>query len=180
MGASYGKKRTYSIDQDPPRTGVKTRRQNPSRADVQQHHAEGVHRRAPPTCSSAHQTNVQSEDVELIKPRKLQNPVKSSRSHQELHRELLSRRGCVEMKPELQRVLESRKREQLIRQRKQEDDAHRKMSPLEAELRKRHDKLDELERQQEQQQQQDLRAPEFIKVKENLRRTSICKDEKMV
>uniref|UniRef100_A0A672FUJ0 Actin-associated protein FAM107A n=1 Tax=Salarias fasciatus TaxID=181472 RepID=A0A672FUJ0_SALFA len=82
-------------------------------------------------------------DVELIKPRKLQNPVKSSRSHQELHRELLSRRGCVEMKPELQRVLESRKREQLIRQRKQEDDAHRKMSPLEAELRKRHDKLDE-------------------------------------
>uniref|UniRef100_A0A672FWB0 Actin-associated protein FAM107A n=1 Tax=Salarias fasciatus TaxID=181472 RepID=A0A672FWB0_SALFA len=93
---------------------------------------------------SAHQTNVQSEDVELIKPRKLQNPVKSSRSHQELHRELLSRRGCVEMKPELQRVLESRKREQLIRQRKQEDDAHRKMSPLEAELRKRHDKLDEV------------------------------------
>ena len=30
------------------------------------------------------------EDDDLIKPKKLVNPVKSSRSHQELHRELLS------------------------------------------------------------------------------------------
>ncbi|CAN9512233.1 unnamed protein product [Ophioblennius macclurei] len=141
--------------------------------------ADGVHQRAPPTCSSALQTHKPSGEAELIKPRKLQNPVRSSRSHQELHRELLSRRGC-ETKPELQRVLDSRKRDQLIRLRKQEDETHRKISPLEAELRKRHNKLEEMERQQEVRQQQELRAPEFVKVKENLRRTSICKDQKMM
>lgn len=48
------------------------------------------------------------------------------------------------MKPELQRVLESRKRDQVIRQRKQEDEAQRKISPLEAELQKRHKKLEEV------------------------------------
>uniref|UniRef100_A0A669CN36 Actin-associated protein FAM107A n=1 Tax=Oreochromis niloticus TaxID=8128 RepID=A0A669CN36_ORENI len=118
------------------------------------------------------------EDADLIKPKKLVNPVKASKSHQELHRELLSRGVSVEMKPELQRVLESRRRDQLIRQRKEEDEARRKVSPLEAELLKRHKKLEELERQQE---QEDLRAPEFVKVKENLRRTSVQgKEEKEV
>ncbi|XP_021166377.2 uncharacterized protein si:ch211-236d3.4 isoform X2 [Fundulus heteroclitus] len=86
----------------------------------------------------------------------------------------------VETKPELQRVLESRKRDQLIRQRKQEEEAHRKISPLEAELLKRHMKLEELERQQEQQQEENLRAPEFVKVRENLRRTSFQANEKEV
>uniref|UniRef100_A0A8C6NPN9 Actin-associated protein FAM107A n=1 Tax=Nothobranchius furzeri TaxID=105023 RepID=A0A8C6NPN9_NOTFU len=81
------------------------------------------------------------EDEDLIKPKKLVNPVKASRSHQELHRELLSRGTSVETKPELQRVLESRKRDQLIRQRKQEEEARKKISPLEAELLKRHTKL---------------------------------------
>uniref|UniRef100_A0A3Q4GQG6 Actin-associated protein FAM107A n=1 Tax=Neolamprologus brichardi TaxID=32507 RepID=A0A3Q4GQG6_NEOBR len=47
------------------------------------------------------------------------------------------------MKPELQRVLESRRRDQLIKQRKEEDEARRKVSPLEAELLKRHKKLEE-------------------------------------
>ena len=50
----------------------------------------------------------------------------------------------VETKPELQRVLESRKRDQQIRQRKQEDEARRKISPLEAELLKRQKKLEEV------------------------------------
>uniref|UniRef100_A0A087XM26 Actin-associated protein FAM107A n=2 Tax=Poecilia TaxID=8080 RepID=A0A087XM26_POEFO len=86
----------------------------------------------------------------------------------------------METKPELQRVLESRKRDQLIRQRKQEEEARRKISPLEAELLKRHMKLEELERQQEQQQEENLRAPEFVKVRENLRRTSFHADEKEV
>uniref|UniRef100_A0A3B5MFN2 Actin-associated protein FAM107A n=1 Tax=Xiphophorus couchianus TaxID=32473 RepID=A0A3B5MFN2_9TELE len=117
---------------------------------------------------------------DLIKPKKLLNPVKTSRSHQELHRELLSscRRGGsgVETKPELQRVLESRKRDQLIRQRKQEEEARKKISPLEAELLKRHMKLEE----QEQQEEENLRAPEFVKVRENLRRTSFHADEKEV
>lgn len=50
----------------------------------------------------------------------------------------------VTMKPELQRALESRKRDQLIKQRKQEDEARKKISPLEEELLKRHKKLDEV------------------------------------
>ncbi|KAK1900973.1 Protein FAM107B [Dissostichus eleginoides] len=84
------------------------------------------------------------------------------------------------MKPELQRVLESRKRDQLIRTRKQEEETHRKVSPLEAELLKRHQKLDELDRQQQRGQDDSMKAPEFVKVKENLRRTSFQKEEKDV
>ncbi|CAI5767618.1 actin-associated protein FAM107A isoform X2 [Podarcis muralis] len=109
---------------------------------------------------------------DLIKPKKLLNPVRASKSHQELHRELLMnhKRGLgVESKPELQRVLEHRRRNQLIRQRKEEEEAKKLKSPFEQELLKRQQKLDQLEREQEKQEEN---APEFIKVKENLRRTS--------
>ncbi len=51
----------------------------------------------------------------------------------------------VESKPELQRVLEQRKREQVIKQRKQEEEARRKISPLEQELLKRQQKLEEVD-----------------------------------
>ncbi|XP_035488019.1 protein FAM107B isoform X2 [Scophthalmus maximus] len=156
-------------------------------ADLQQHRSEAVHRKPPPVSSYVPQPDYLEgdEDEDLIKPKKLVNPIKTSRSHQELHRELLSsckRTGVtVEMKPELHRVLESRKRDQLIKQRKQEDDARRKISPLEAELLKRHKKLEEMEKQQEKEQEENLKAPEFVKVKENLRRTSFQgKDEKEV
>lgn len=128
----------------------------------------------PPVASYAAQPDYEEGDDDLIKPKKLVNPVKASKSHQELHRELLlnQKRG-VEPKPELQRVLEQRKREQMIKQRKQEDEARRKISPLEQELLKRRRELEELEREQEQQQETgNQSAPEFIKVKENLRRTS--------
>ncbi|XP_030586308.1 protein FAM107B-like isoform X2 [Archocentrus centrarchus] len=155
-------------------------------ADLQQHRSEGVHRKASPAAVYVPQPDYLQgdEDADLIKPKKLLNPIKASKSHQELHRELLSsykRAGVsVDMKPELQRVLESRKRDQLIKQRKEEDEARKKISPLEAELLKRHKKLEELEKQQEQ-QQEDPKAPEFVKVKENLRRTSFhSKEEKEV
>ncbi|XP_037535648.1 protein FAM107B [Nematolebias whitei] len=151
--------------------------------DLQQHRSEGVHGRTSPVSSYVPLPDYLDNDEDLIRPRKLVNPVKASRSHQELHQELLSscRRGgtSIDTKPELQRVLESRKRDQLIRQRKQEVEAHRKISPLEAELLKRHRKLEELEQQQEQQQKDNLTAPEFMKVREKLRRTSVrCEDEK--
>uniref|UniRef100_A0A3Q2YEJ7 Actin-associated protein FAM107A n=1 Tax=Hippocampus comes TaxID=109280 RepID=A0A3Q2YEJ7_HIPCM len=114
-------------------------------------------------------------------PRKLLNPVKSSRSHQELHRELMTsckRGGGVRVesnKPELERVLECRRRDQLIKERKKQEEARRKISPLEAELRKRH----QLEQQKDERDK--LAAPEFVKVKENLRRTSYAgKEEKQV
>ncbi|KAF6732276.1 Protein FAM107B [Oryzias melastigma] len=193
MGASYGKKKSYSIDHEPPpkqqcvKNGKHAKGRASAHAELQQHRSESLQRRGAPLSGGIPPPDYldRDEDGELIKPRKLVNPVKSSRSHQELHRELLSsckRSGAsVETKPELQRVLESRKREQLIRQRKQEDEARRKVSPLEAELQKRHKKLEELERQQEQQQQENLKAPEFVKVRENLRRTSCHgKEEKEV
>ncbi|KAL3059401.1 hypothetical protein OYC64_011342 [Pagothenia borchgrevinki] len=149
-------------------------------ADLQQHRFDAVQRREVP----APDYQKGDEDEDLIKPKKLLNPVKASRSHQELHRELMSSckrgGGAVEMKPELQRVLESRKRDQLIRTRKQEEETHRKVSPLEAELLKRHQKLDQLDRQQQREQDDSMKAPEFVKVKENLRRTSFQKEEKDV
>ncbi|XP_069371046.1 protein FAM107B-like isoform X2 [Paralichthys olivaceus] len=156
-------------------------------ADLQQHRSDGIHRKSSPASGFVPQPDYQEgdENDDLIKPKKLLNPVKASRSHQDLHRELLSscKRGgvSVETKPELHRVLESRKRDQLIKQRKQEDDARRKISPLEAELLKRHRKLEEMEKQEQKQQEENLKAPEFVKVKENLRRTSFqSKDERDV
>ncbi|XP_061864543.1 actin-associated protein FAM107A [Colius striatus] len=116
---------------------------------------------------------------DLIKPKKLLNPVKASKSHQELHRELLMnhKRGLsMESKPELQRVLEHRRRNQIIRQKKEEEEAKKLQSPFEKELLKRHQRLDQLEKEQEKEEDH---APEFIKVKENLRRTStVTGDEK--
>ncbi|XP_076845310.1 protein FAM107B isoform X2 [Brachyhypopomus gauderio] len=131
-----------------------------------------------PVASYVTQPDDVQGDEDLIKPKKLINPVKASKSHQELHRELLQnhQRG-VENKSELQRVLEQRKRDQLIKQRKMEEEARRKVSPLEQELLKRHQKLDELEREQERQEENSCNAPEFIKVKENLRRTSFTSTE---
>uniref|UniRef100_A0A8V0Z9C1 Actin-associated protein FAM107A n=1 Tax=Gallus gallus TaxID=9031 RepID=A0A8V0Z9C1_CHICK len=114
---------------------------------------------------------------DLIKPKKLLNPVKASKSHQELHRELLMnhKRGLsVDSKPELQRVLEHRRRNQVLRQKKEEEEAKKLQSPFEKELLKRHQRLDQLEKEQEKQEDH---APEFIKVKENLRRTSTVTGE---
>ncbi|KAB5536876.1 hypothetical protein PHYPO_G00112350 [Pangasianodon hypophthalmus] len=99
-----------------------------------------------PVASYAPHPDYAQGDDDLIKPKKLINPVKASKSHQELHRELLMnhKRG-VENKPELQRQ----------------------------ELLKRHKQLEELEQEQERQEECSRSAPEFIKVKENLRRTSL-------
>ncbi|XP_005997801.1 actin-associated protein FAM107A isoform X2 [Latimeria chalumnae] len=117
---------------------------------------------------------------DLIKPKKLLNPVKASKSHQELHRELLMshKRGLgFDNKPELQRVLEHRRRDQLIRQRKEEEEAKRMQSPFEQELLKRQQRLEELEKEEEKVKGEQENAPEFIKVKENLRRTSTLSTE---
>ncbi|KAF4024024.1 hypothetical protein G4228_015969 [Cervus hanglu yarkandensis] len=107
---------------------------------------------------------------ELIKPKKLLNPVKASRTHQEMHRELLMnhRRGLgVDSKPELQRVLEHRRRNQLIKKKKEELEAKRLQCPFEQELLRRQQRLNQLEKPPEKEEDH---APEFIKVRENLRR----------
>lgn len=63
-------------------------------ADLQQHRSEGVHRKPSPVSSYVPQPDYleDDEDSDLIKPKKLLNPVKASKSHQELHRELM--RSC--------------------------------------------------------------------------------------
>ncbi|XP_016332244.1 uncharacterized protein LOC107680723 isoform X3 [Sinocyclocheilus anshuiensis] len=74
---------------------------------------------------------------ELIRPKKLHNPVKASKSHRELQRELIithKRGAVVEEKPELQRVLQQRNRAQALKQDIKQD---KEKSPLEQELLKR-------------------------------------------
>ncbi|XP_072292024.1 protein FAM107B isoform X3 [Eucyclogobius newberryi] len=111
---------------------------------------------------------------ELIKPKKLLNPVKSSRNHQDLHRELLmnQKRGLApQNKPELQKVLEKRKREQVLKAQREEQEAHKKRSDLEIELHKRQQKLEQLELDQQKNEEEQENTPEFVKMKSNLRRT---------
>ncbi|MEE6501855.1 hypothetical protein FKM82_004337 [Ascaphus truei] len=110
---------------------------------------------------------------ELIKPKKLLNPVKASRSHQELHRELLMnhKRGLgIDTKPELQRVLEHRRRDKIEQQKREEEQIKKLQSPFEQELLKRQQRLEQLEKEQEPLEEE--HPPEFIKVKGNLRRTA--------
>ncbi|MEE6501852.1 hypothetical protein FKM82_004337 [Ascaphus truei] len=84
---------------------------------------------------------------ELIKPKKLLNPVKASRSHQELHRELLMnhKRGLgIDTKPELQRVLEHRRRDKIEQQKREEEQIKKLQSPFEQELLKRQQRLEQV------------------------------------
>lgn len=58
---------------------------------------------------------------------------------------LLVHRGLsVDSKPELQRVLEHRRRNQVLRQKKEEEEAKKLQSPFEKELLKRHQRLDQV------------------------------------
>ncbi|EPY75800.1 hypothetical protein CB1_001561001 [Camelus ferus] len=115
---------------------------------------------------------IHDDNPELIRPQKLVNPVKTSRNHQDLHRELLmnQKRGLApQNKPELQKVMEKRKRDQVIKQK--EEEAQKKKSDLEIELLKRQQKLEQLELEKQKLQEEQENAPEFVKVKGNLRRT---------
>lgn len=115
---------------------------------------------------------IEDDNPELIRPQKLINPVKSSRNHQDLHRELLmnQKRGLApQNKPELQKVMEKRRRDQVIKQK--EEEAQKKKSDLEIELLKRQQKLEQLELEKQKLQEEQENAPEFVKVKGNLRRT---------
>ncbi|KAM9502837.1 protein FAM107B-like isoform 1-T1 [Salvelinus alpinus] len=111
---------------------------------------------------------------EMIKPKKLLNPVKGSRNHQDLHRELMMNQKmglAPQNKPELQKVLELRKREQVLKAQREEQEAHTKRSDLEIELMKRQQKLEQLELDQQKDEEEQENTPEFVKMKSNLRRT---------
>ncbi|KAM9149010.1 protein FAM107B-like [Pangshura tecta] len=107
----------------------------------------------------------------LIEPKKLPNPVRESKTHQELHRELLfsHKRGLLpEHKPELQKVLETRRYKQL----KQQQESQRPLTDLEEELRKRHRMLEQYEQELALKGEQECR-PEFILVKESLKKINV-------
>ncbi|KAM4613752.1 actin-associated protein FAM107A [Polymixia lowei] len=118
------------------------------------------------------QVQSEEESSDLIRPKKILNPLIASKSHQELHKELqmTHRRGVSqEGKTELQRALEKRNWEQRMKQKKDQEEAKKKRSPLHQELLKRHQRLDKMERETGRQQED----PEFLRVKERLRRTTV-------
>uniref|UniRef100_A0A8C3KLS6 Uncharacterized protein n=1 Tax=Calidris pygmaea TaxID=425635 RepID=A0A8C3KLS6_9CHAR len=89
-------------------------------------------------------TNVLSLDMAtdghegLIQPKKVPNPIRESRSHREMHRELLfshSRGLLPRHRPELPRVLENRQLRQL------REELQGPPSDLEQQLRKRHQRF---------------------------------------
>ncbi|KAL1020747.1 hypothetical protein UPYG_G00004130 [Umbra pygmaea] len=112
------------------------------------------------------------EFTQLQQPRvKLNGSVLDTPSHHDLHRELLlsTKRGLLPgEKPELKRVLEQRR----LEQHKEQELALRPPLQLETELRKRQQLLLEYEQEElRRQQEQERGVPEFVRVKDNLRRT---------
>ncbi|XP_072419657.1 protein FAM107B-like [Chiloscyllium punctatum] len=83
------------------------------------------------------------EKTELITPKKLNNPMKDSKSYRDLHRELvfIQKRGVVlQNKPELQQVMEQRKYNLLREQEK----AKQTKTDFEEVLKKKYQKLEQL------------------------------------
>ncbi|KAM9344499.1 protein FAM107B isoform 3-T3 [Pholidichthys leucotaenia] len=107
---------------------------------------------------------------EIVQPRKLNGTSAEVPSYHNLHRELLlsHKRGLLlEEKPELKRVLEQRR----LELHKEEEMAQRRPSDLEMELRKRQQKLEEYEQEEIKRRENQQKIPEFVRVKDNLRRT---------
>lgn len=109
------------------------------------------------------------DNDEISQPNKLNGSVAD---FQNLHRELLlgHKRGLLlGVRPELKRVMEQR-RGKLHRE---EELARLGPSDLETELRKRQQKLKEYELEEIRQRENQDRIPEFVRVKDNLRRTQM-------
>lgn len=106
---------------------------------------------------------------EITQPRKLNGSSVETPSYHHLHRELMlsHKRGLLpEKKPELKRVLEQRRL-----------DLHKEgetaPSDLQTELRKRQQKLQEYEQEEIRRRENQQKIPEFVRVKDNLRRTQM-------
>ncbi|XP_029291268.1 protein FAM107B isoform X1 [Cottoperca gobio] len=118
----------------------------------------------------ARQSTADCSGDEGIRLRKLNGSSVEAPSYQNLHRELLlsHKRGLLlEEKPELKRVLEQRR----LELHKEEEMAKRRPSDLETELRKRQQKMQEYEQEEIRQRENQQKIPEFVRVKDNLRRT---------
>ncbi|XP_056887011.1 actin-associated protein FAM107A isoform X1 [Takifugu flavidus] len=138
--------------------------------------------RTPQTVEQHRAPSLQSEEDEeeeeeeegsnLIRPQKPLSPLKASKSHRELHKELRmthTRKVLREEKSELQRALEKRRWEQRIKASRDQDEETKKRSPLYQELTKRHQRLEMLEGERRQQQE----GPEFLRVRERLRKIPV-------
>ncbi|KAM8755975.1 actin-associated protein FAM107A isoform 1-T1 [Acanthopagrus schlegelii] len=164
MGVTHGKKR--DVQHFPGRSETHL---NGSASVMQTHQTEQQDR------SSELQAALllsEEESSNLIRPQKPLNPLTASRSHQELHKELRmthKRRVSQEGKSELQRALEKRKWEQRMKESRDQEEARRSRSPLHQELVKRQQRLEKLEKDEGQQRE----GPEFLRVKERLRRTAV-------
>ncbi|XP_028853772.1 actin-associated protein FAM107A [Denticeps clupeoides] len=175
MGVTHGKKTDNNFQQPCSDCNQPLIRSGPDHGqELEQHYQqdECLKRRRDPG-SPQTQHSAESECEELIRPKKIINPVKASSSHQALHRELLQshRRPVMEEKSELQRALEQRNRRLLVKQRREEE-LCKKTTPLQQELLKRQQRLDTLEKQLDDQEEKLNTEPEFIRVKESLRRTT--------
>uniref|UniRef100_A0A3B5AXK3 Actin-associated protein FAM107A n=1 Tax=Stegastes partitus TaxID=144197 RepID=A0A3B5AXK3_9TELE len=115
----------------------------------------------------------EEEASHLIRPHKPLNPLTASKSHQELHKELqMTHKRLDGGKTELQRALEKRKWEQRMKASRDQQEAKKNTSPLHQELLRRHQRLENLEREEKSKQEE----PEFLQVKERLRRTTTVPD----
>uniref|UniRef100_A0A673ZWC1 Toll like receptor 5 n=1 Tax=Salmo trutta TaxID=8032 RepID=A0A673ZWC1_SALTR len=111
---------------------------------------------------------------QLQQPRgKLNCSTVETPSHHDLHRELLvsTKRGLLPgEKPELKRVLEQRR----LEQHREQELALQPPLELETELRKRQQILLEYEQEEiRRREEQEREVPEFVRVKDNLRRTQM-------
>ncbi|XP_072239149.1 protein FAM107B-like [Leuresthes tenuis] len=113
--------------------------------------------------------NQQQEEDDLIKPQKLINPVLASLQLRALHQELLfcCRQGVLpRKKPELQRVLEHKRREQL----KKRELALYPPSDLETKLRSRQQRIQRHELEERRRTEGLKNVPEFVRVRQTLKR----------
>ncbi|XP_008407534.1 protein FAM107B [Poecilia reticulata] len=112
--------------------------------------------------------NQQQEEDDLIKPQKLINPILATVQRRALHQELLfcHRRGMLpRKKPELQRVLESKNREQL----KKMELSLQPRSDLEVKLRRRHQRIQHSELEEKKWREDLKNVPEFVRVRQSLK-----------
>ncbi|XP_071374282.1 protein FAM107B [Centroberyx affinis] len=132
----------------------------------------GHHKKETSVCHPplSRQSTTDCSGEEVSQPRKLNGCSVETPSHQDLHRELLlsHKRGLLlEEKPELKRVLEQRR----LELHREEEQAQRRPSDLEMELRKRQQKLQEYEQEEIRRREDQQKIPEFVRVRDNLRRT---------
>ncbi|KAM3877722.1 actin-associated protein FAM107A [Diretmus argenteus] len=175
MGVTHGKKRDHNLQHF--QAESRTHLNEQASAHITQTHQDGQEDRedqdlGPDLQALPSQPQGEEESSDVVRPPKLIYPLIAYKGHQELHKELkmTHKRGMYqEGKTELQRVLEKRKWEQRIKARRDQEEAKKNRSPLQQELLKRHQRLDKLEREKGQQQEE----PEFLRVKERLKRTTM-------